>query len=84
MTEEEPGIPMRTAEMKVPETPPIQIARSSTKDVVEERPKVIGRSRAIPRVAESPGIAPKTIPKDTMAMMRIRFTGLRQTRMAFK
>lgn len=59
IAEEEPGIPISTAEIKVPDTPPIQIASSSTNEVSVERPKVTGSSRAIPSVAESPGIAPK-------------------------
>ena len=84
MAEEEPGIPIRTAEINVPDTPPIQIAKSNTKDVVVESPKVIGNKRAIPSVAESPGIAPNTIPRETIAIMRMRFTGLRQTSIAFK
>ena len=84
MADEEPGIPIRTAEMKVPETPPIQIASSRTKDVVVEIPNVIGRRRAIPRVAESPGMAPKTIPRATIAMIRIKLTGCKQTIIALR
>ena len=84
IADDEPGIPIRTAEMKVPETPPIHIARSNTKEVVVERPKVIGSKRAIPSVAERPGIAPNTIPRETIAMMRMRFTGFRQTSIALK
>ena len=78
MAEEEPGMPMRTAEMKAPETPPIQMARSRMKEVSEERPKVTGRRRAIPKVAERPGIAPKTMPRLTMAKISRRLIGLRQ------
>ena len=76
--------PLFMSEMKVPETPPIHIARSNTKEVVVERPKVIGSKRAIPSVAERPGIAPNTIPRETIAMMRMRFTGFRQTSIALK
>ena len=78
MAEEEPGMPMSTAEMKVPDTPPIQMASSITKDVSVERPKVMGSSSAIPSVAESPGMAPKMMPTVTMAKIRIRFSGFRQ------
>lgn len=58
--------------MNVPETPPIQIARSSTNEVSVESPNVTGSSSAIPRVADSPGIAPKTIPSATIAMISTR------------
>ena len=77
IAEEEPGIPISTAEIKVPDTPPIQIASSSTNEVSVERPKVTGSSRAIPSVAESPGIAPNTIPRDTIATIRRRLIGSR-------
>ena len=71
-------MPIRTAEMKEPETPPIQIASSSTKLVSVERPKVTGSSNAMPNVALRPGIAPKTMPSATIAKMSTRLMGLRQ------
>ena len=79
IADDDPGIPMSTAEMNVPETPPIQMASSSTKDVSVERPKVTGSKRAMPRVAESPGMAPNTIPRETMAIISSRLIGCRQT-----
>ena len=79
MAEEEPGMPMSTAEIKVPDTPPIQMASSMTKEVSVERPKVMGSSRAMPRVADKPGIAPKTMPSATMAKISSRFSGFMQT-----
>lgn len=79
IAEDDPGIPMSTAEMNVPETPPIQMASSSTKDVSVERPKVTGSKRAMPRVAESPGMAPNTIPRETIATISSRLAGCRQT-----
>ena len=83
IAEEDPGIPIKTAEIKVPDTPPIQMARSNTKEVSVERPNVIGSNKAIPRVAESPGIAPNTIPNETMAMINRKLTGCRQISNAF-
>ena len=75
IAEEEPGIPISTAEIKVPDTPPIQIASSSTNEVSVERPKVTGSKSAIPSVAESPGIAPNTMPRQTIAMISSRLIG---------
>ena len=46
MEEDDPGIPIRTAEMKDPETPPIQIASSRIKEVSVESPNVTGRRSA--------------------------------------
>ena len=46
MEEDDPGIPIRTAEMKDPETPPIQIASSKIKEVSVESPNVTGRRSA--------------------------------------
>ena len=79
MAEEEPGIPIKTAEIKEPDTPPIQMASSSTKLVSVERPKVTGSSSAIPSVAERPGIAPSTMPRATMAKMSRRLMGFKHT-----
>lgn len=50
-----------------------------TKEVSVERPKVMGSSRAMPRVADKPGIAPKTMPNATMAKISSRFSGFMQT-----
>ena len=79
MEEEDPGMPISTAEMKEPETPPIQIASSRIKEVSVERPKVTGRRSAMPSVALSPGIAPKTMPRHTIPKIIRRLRGLRQS-----
>ena len=84
IADDDPGIPISTAEMNVPETPPIQMASSRTKDVSVERPKVTGSKRAMPRVAESPGMAPNTMPRETMAIISSRLIGCRQTINALK
>ena len=70
--------------MKEPETPPIQIARSRMKEVSVESPNVTGSRRAIPSVALRPGIAPKTIPRQTMANIIKRFRGFKQSNNADK
>ena len=84
MADEEPGMPMRTAEIKAPETPPIQMASRRMKEVSEESPKVTGSRRAMPSVAERPGMAPKTMPRLTMAKINSRLTGFKQIRSAAK
>ena len=84
MEEDDPGIPIRTAEMKDPETPPIQIASSKIKEVSVESPNVTGRRSAIPKVALSPGIAPNTIPRHTMPKIIKRLRGFKQSNNADK
>ena len=75
MEELEPGIPISTAEIKVPDTPPIHMAKSTIKEVCVDSPKVTGSSNEIPRVADSPGIAPKIIPTTETPVIRRRFSG---------
>ena len=84
MEEEAPGMPIRTAEMNVPDTPPIHTASSRMKEVSLARPKVTGSSSAMANVAERPGMAPKTMPMQTMAKISSRFSGCRQVSSALK
>ena len=77
MDEEDPGMPIRTAEINEPDTPPIQIASNRINDVSVDSPNVTGRSSAIPSVAERPGIAPNTIPRHTIPNISRRLIGLR-------
>jgi hypothetical protein len=84
MAEDDPGIPIRTADINVPDTPPIHMASRMIKEVSVDSPNVIGSSNAIPSVADNPGMAPKMIPKVTTPMIRIRLIGCRHKSRADK
>ena len=74
----EPGMPISTAEINVPDTPPIHIASNTMNEVVVDSPNVTGSSSEIPSVALSPGIAPKIMPTITTPVIRRRLSGCKQ------
>ena len=71
----EPGMPISTAAMKEPETPPTYMATSMLKLRCVSRAKVIGSIRVMPRPPDSPGIAPRMQPITAQISIMIKFMG---------
>ena len=71
----EPGMPMSTAAMKEPDTPPTYMATSMEKLSSVLRAKVMGRIRVMPRPPERPGMAPRIQPTTPQTSIIRKFMG---------